>query len=412
MATRQNHTELAVWVWLPGQGAPVLAGELRLLDPLEEAYQFHYVSDYVARADAIAFCVKDLPLQAGKVFSIKGGLPWPLRDSLPDAWGRRLLQHRYPGFPMNDLDRLLLSSHDRIGALHFQLLGDDHAPPLTEPHATLEQLIEITHFVEAGEFLPPSLDIALNHGTSVGGARPKALIDTEGGKYLAKFSSSTDTFPVVQYEYAMMLLARRVGINVADVELVTVQKKHALLVKRFDRCLVDGVWSRRFMTSALTLLRLHESEGRYASYLDLAGKMRECCADAEGDLRELFRRLVFNILVGNTDDHAKNHAFFWDGACYVLTPAYDICPYPRAGQEATQAMVLGSEGARSQLVNALSGVAAFGLEDVAAREVIDNTVDEVKSSWGEVCDEAGLTELQKQQLQGTAILNPFVFYGY
>ena len=284
--------------------------------------------------------------------------------------------------------------------------------PQYENHAVLEELIEAARYVEKGQPLPKSLQIALLHGTSVGGARPKALINDNDHKYIAKFSSSTDFNPIVQLEYATMWLAKTVGLNTANVKLVETSGKTALLVERFDRAKQQNKWTRKFMISALTLLGLDEFGARYASYLRLADYIVKCSPNPEDDLLELFRRMVFNVLVGNTDDHAKNHAFFWDGKNYQLTPAYDICPFPRAGQEATQAMIIGEHGAFSQLTNILSGASHFQLSETQARHEIDQLVEAVREHWPEAADRAGLTQLQRDQFTGTSILNPFCFFDY
>ena len=151
-----------------------------------------------------------------------------------------------------------------------------------------------------------------------------------------------------------MELARRVGSYVAPVKLEQALGRDVLLIERFDR--VPGTGQRRAIVSALTILELDEMAARYASYEALAHQVRERFTDAPRTLRELFARIAFNILVGNNDDHARNHAAFWDGECVTLTPAYDICPQPRAGGETTQAMSIGADGFRmSQSRPASSG---------------------------------------------------------
>ncbi len=162
------------------------------------------------------------------------------------------------------------------------------------------------------------------------------------------------------------------------------------------------------MISALTILSLDEMEGRYASYLNLADEIRRCCKQPIITLRELYRRMVFNILIGNTDDHAKNHAFFWDGNMYELTPAYDLCPYPRYGHEATQAMIVGKDGAYSTLKNAISAANRFELSAQEAKDIIKDMVEQTKICWPEACLEAQMTPLQQKQFE-RAVLNPFIF---
>lgn len=213
-----------------------------------------------------------------------------------------------------------------------------------------------------------------------------------------------------QAEFAAMWLANKIGINTASVKLKNSAGKYILLVERFDRINIQQTWTRKFMVSALTLLGLDENEGRYASYLNLAEQIRKYAKNPIADLHELYQRMVFNILVGNTDDHAKNHAFFWDGHYYTLTPAYDICPYLRAGHEATQAMTVGEMGNYSLLKNALTAANCFGFTEEEAKKKINALVDAVKTFWPEACKQAELTAQQKKQLTGTAVLNPFCFF--
>ena len=165
------------------------------------------------------------------------------------------------------------------------------------------------------------------------GRQAKALIDEPQHKWIAKLSSSTDLYSVVKAEYIAMRLARMVGLSVAEVKLTRAAGRDVLLVERFDREWTQTGWHRKAMVSALTMLGLDEMMARYASYEDFAEIIRHRFTDPQETLRELFSRLIFNILCGNTDDHARNHAAFWDGSRLTLTPAYDICPQSRAGNE-------------------------------------------------------------------------------
>ena len=162
------------------------------------------------------------------------------------------------------------------------------------------------------------------------------------------------------------------------------------------------------MLSGLSLLELNEMEARYASYLDLATLIRQKFSHPKATLRELFARLVFNILVGNTDDHARNHAAFWNGKSLTLTPAYDICPQMRVGQVATQAMAMGgAEGNDATLANALSVAEHFLLSPEVAQKLIDVQLKTIRTHWDVLCEEVKLTERDKTQLWGNVILSKF-----
>ena len=208
-----------------------------------------------------------------------------------------------------------------------------------------------------------------------------------------------------------MELARRVGLAVAAVELVSVLGRYALLVERFD-C-IPGTHRRRALVSALTMLELDEMMARYASYADLAELIRARFSDAQATLRELFSRIVFNILVGNTDDHARNHAAFWNGETLALAPAYDICPQGRSGGEATQAMAIGPDGNKfSQVGGCVRCARTYGLSESEAREIIDHQIEVIIGEWDEIADRAELTTVDREYFWHRQVLNPYALEGY
>jgi serine/threonine-protein kinase HipA len=416
-STRAAPREAYVWAWLPGQLEPVVAGRLA---PTAQGLQFNYGRSYLARTDKLPLYLPELPLRSG-VLPLPAGLSMPscLRDAAPDAWGRRVILNRLLGHAVRDADPVLLdelscllqSGSDRIGALDFQASATTFVAR-EGGDASLQELLTSAERVEAGLPLSPALAQAIQHGTSIGGARPKATLTDHGRKRIAKFSSSTDVYPVVKAEFVAMRLAALAGIDAAPVELVRVSGKDVLLVDRFDRVPDAGRWQRRAVVSALTLLELDELMAVYASYEDLADIVRHRFSEPRATLRELFSRLVFNILCGNTDDHARNHAAFWDGRQLVLTPAYDICPQHRAGQEATQAMKILGDNRFSRLTVCVDAAARFQLSAADACAVIDAQLRAVNTHWRNVCDEAGLGEAERNALWGRQFLNPFALQDY
>jgi len=269
----------------------------------------------------------------------------------------------------------------------------------------------VATYVEAGEPLPPALDEALLQATLIGGARPKAMLDDDGRQFIAKFSSSSDSYPVVKAEFVAMELARRAGLDAASVKIASALGKDVLLVERFDRRL-DG--TRRAMVSALTILGLDpHTEGWYATYPDFAVQIRSRFTGPEGALRELFSRITFSVLVSNTDDHARNHAAFWDGSMLTLTPAYDLTPSRRSGGEATQAMAIGRDGYKmSQLVGCVERASVFLLSEVEAREIVDHQIDVIRAEWQGVCERGRLSKVERASLWERQFINPFALYGY
>ena len=301
---------------------------------------------------------------------------------------------------------LLESGSDRIGALDFQRSPIEYVPRAAN-NVSMEELIESAERVEKGVPLTPELDQALFHGSSIGGARPKALIQDQGKKYVAKFSSSTDLYSVVKAEFIAMRLAHLAGLNIASLKLVKAANKDVLLIECFDRQPKDGSWSRRAMVSALTLLGLDDMMARYASYETLAETIRHRFTDPKDTLKELFSRLAFNILCGNTDDHARNHAAFWNGNSLTLTPAYDICPQGRTGNEASQAMLISGNNNMSQLRSCLEAANHFLLSEDDARAIFVHLTESIEKHWDLVCEEAELSEVGRKFFWGRQFLNPY-----
>ena len=409
---------LYVWVWLPGATDPVVAGQI--VDQ-GESMDFNYGRSYLALDSAIPLYEPELPLRSGLI------APEPplryanaLRDAAPDAWGRRVIINRLTGATgraaddamqdMGELTFLLHSGSDRIGALDFQVSPTDYEARRSET-ASLDTLVRAAENVEQGIPLEPVLAEALQHGTAIGGARPKALIADGERKYVAKFSSSSDTYNVVKAEYVAMRLAAIAGLDVAPVKLVHAMGKDVLLIERFDRQRTESGWNRRAMVSALTLLGLDALMAAHASYEDLTDIIRARFTRSKDTLRELFGRLVCNILVGNSDDHARNHAAFWDGAYHTLTPAYDICPQSRTGHEASQAMLIHGRERRSQLSVCLKSCAKYHLSREEALQIVSRQIGVVRTRFEDVCDEAALGDVDRRLLWRRQFLNRLAFEG-
>lgn len=364
---------------------------------------------------AIAIYEPELPLKTG-VLSLPEGLSMPgcIRDAAPDAWGRSVIINKKLGLKsagtdtaeLNELTYLLESGSDRIGALDFQRSPTEYVPRSAN-NVSMKELIESAERVEKGVPLTPELDQALFHGSSIGGARPKALIEDQGKKYIAKFSSSTDLYSVVKVEFIAMRLAALAGLNVAPVKLTRAANKDVLVIERFDRKPKSQGWSRKAMVSALTLFGLDDMMARYASYETFAEIIRHRFTDPKATLEEVFSRLIFNILCGNTDDHARNHATFWNGKELTLTPAYDICPQGRTGNEASQAMLISGNNNLSQLKSCLASAHNFLLSETQARNIFERLTTAIDQHWDSVCEEAELTEVDKKLLWGRQFLNPF-----
>jgi serine/threonine-protein kinase HipA len=410
--------EAFVWIWLSGASEPVVAGRL---DEEGGEATFVYGRSYLQRPNAISLYTPELPLTEERIRPLAGlDAPGCILDARPDAWGQRVIMNRLIGPAAAEADPadlglitlLLESGSDRVGALDFQRSASDYVPRDRES-ASLDELATSAQRVEQGIPLSPALDAALLHGSSIGGARPKALIDDGPRRLIAKFSSTTDTFPVEQGEYVAMELAHRAGLKVAHVELTQALEKPALLIERFDR--IPGTEERLSLVSALTMLGLNELAARHASYHELAQIMRTQFAQPGSNMRELFSRITFNILVGNTDDHARNHAAFWDGQMLTLTPAYDICPQGRNTGRATQAMIIGDATDRfkeSQVAGCVERAHLYQLTKKEATSIVDYQIDVIRSDWAEVCEQAELTETDRGYFWKRQFLNDYALEGW
>lgn len=416
-----KYKEGYVWIWLPGETKPVVAGKL---EADGDTLSFNYGKSYLARfkdaPPAIPIYEPELPLKAGALPNLDGlKMPSCIRDSAPDAWGRRVIINKKLGLKgkdtdtatLNELTYLLESGSDRIGALDFQQSPTEYVPR-SAVNVSMEELMQSADRVERGVPLTLELDQALYHGSSIGGARPKALIEEDGKKYIAKFSATNDLYSVVKAEFIAMRLAALAGINVAPVTLVKAANKDVLLIERFDREQIvtqskGKDWTRKSMVSALTLFGLDEMMARYASYETLAEIIRHRFVEPKDTLKELFSRLVFNILCGNNDDHARNHAAFWDGKHLSLTPAYDICPQSRAGNEQGQAMLILGKNNASQFKTCLAAGPYFLISKDRAYSIFEHQKFMIEQNWHAVCDEAELSEVDRNLFWQRQFLNPF-----
>ncbi|MBT0587743.1 type II toxin-antitoxin system HipA family toxin [Alteromonas oceanisediminis] len=413
MTSKQDYKEAFVWIWLPEETQPVVAGRLA---PDGDNLIFNYGKSYLERLnEAVPIYEPELPLRPGALPLLEGlSVPGCIRDSAPDAWGRRVIINRRLGYKGDDIDTaqldeltyLLESGSDRIGALDFQLSATEYVLRSAK-NVTMEELVESAERVEKGVPLTPELDQALFHGSSIGGARPKALMEEDGIKYIAKFSASNDIYSVVKAEYIAMRLAKLAGLDVAPVKLTKSANKDVLLVERFDRVASEKGWERKSIVSALTLFALDDMMARYASYETLAEIIRHRFTKPKETLRELFCRLTFNVLCGNTDDHARNHAAFWNGHTLTLTPAYDICPQGRTGNEASQAMLIAGNNKMSQLATCLQTAHNFLLSQEEAKAIFEHQIQIIKDNFDAACAEAELSEIDKRLFWQRQFLNPY-----
>lgn len=413
-STSKTPAAAYVWAWLPGSDTPIPAG---VAFPAGKNLNFRYAPSYLDNPKAVGLYTPVLPLEQREFTPVEDlRVPGPLRDSAPDAWGRRVILSRMTGkrgrnADVNDLSELaylLNSGSNRLGAIDFQASPDEYIP--REDTAPLDDLHRAADIVDAGDPLPPSLEDALKDGTAIGGARPKSLLtDSSGEQYIAKFSMSSDTYSVVGAEAASMFLAATVGIDVAPSSVVTSLGKNVLLMKRFDR---PAGGTRRMVVSALTMLGLGEMTSRYGTYPEILDRLRAFGRDPKHVGEQLFRRIAFNIAISNTDDHLRNHAAFWDGHALELTPAYDLSPTNRSGDSAEQVIAYGRAGEKVSNFAALTEVAhVYGLSRPRAADIIDMMVDSIRANWEEAADAGRLTATDRDFMWERQFLNRAAFFA-
>lgn len=377
-----------VFIHLPDEAQAVPAGRLSLFEQGRQTTtsRFAYGQRYVRRRNAVDVDPVSLPVGSGGELAPINQLAMfgAFRDAMPDFWGRRVIEARLRAPPDSLAESVYLdhAGPSRSGALDFRATPDSAPKPGLLPRSIdLDHLVEAAERVEEGEEIPAHLDLFFEGAPSVGGARPKAVVEHEGRQWIAKFPSKRDRFDVPLVEYASLRLAREAGLDVPELRLCKLaDDRNVMLIERFDRVLRDGNACRRHMVSALTMLGLHESESASASYAQVAHVISSRGPDGHvsGDRAELFARMVFNVLVTNDDDHLRNHAFLHENGGWRLSPLYDVVPKPLLGTERLLHLSVGPHGRVARLDNALAGAGAFGLLPHAAARIIDHVVGVVR----------------------------------
>jgi serine/threonine-protein kinase HipA len=413
--TSSSASECFVYITLPGATSAVTAGKFALEtnrrgDPFG---RFVYGRSYLANPKAVPIDPVELKLSGETYETVQmNGVFGALRDSGPDFWGRRVIEKHVGKPQLGELDYLLLSADDRAGALGFGLNQVPPAP-LRKFNKTLD-LGKLQSLAEAlvRDEIPtdpeaPQVQDLLLLGTSMGGARPKAVVQDKDGLWLAKFNRPDDRWDNTLVEFAMLQLARQCGIRVADSRIESVAGKNVLLVKRFDRERTDKGYTRARMISGLTVLRSDESaltRTRW-SYVLLAEELRRFVAEPKKDAQELFRRMCFNALISNTDDHPRNHSFIAKDVSWRLSPAFDLTPSSMVSQDRRDlAMECGDLGRFANARNILSQHARFLLERDEAVKIVSNVSDQVKN-WYHTVRTCGVSVNDAETIRG-AFLYP------
>jgi serine/threonine-protein kinase HipA len=343
--------------------------------------EFRYAASWARNEHGRSFPLDpvNLPLSAETFFTTKrGGLFGVLADTIPDRWGQRLFRLTNQGL-VSPAEWLLATGDERVGCLAFSATAEPPASaPSFLPFGTRAQIADAFDRIVRGEDADPKLVALYRAGQSLGGARPKAVIEHDGHLWIAKFQRYDDDIDQCAAEHATMRLAADCGIHAADTELVDVGGgRRAVLVRRFERSAAPGFRPTAHFISALSLLDVDETSME-GSYLQIAGVLRQHGASHLRDREELFRRMLFNVLCGNRDDHLKNHALLHDADGWRLSPAFDIVPQTGI-VEPVQAIAVGVLGGIPTVENCLSRCGEFGLSNDAAKAIVDTMVDRMRN---------------------------------
>ena len=412
--------ELGIFAYLPGATNAVPAGILSIIEEggAVNGSKFVYGTRYLERLNALEIDPVSLSLKNKKAVSCVEIFPagelklfGGLRDAAPDAWGRRVIESKRKA-SANSLPEstyLLEAGTNRVGALDVR-----HGIKEQEPrhHATsivrLEYLMEAAARVETGESIPVSLEDIFEAGSALGGARPKATVSDSSGKlWLAKFASRTDQMDVPSIEVATLKLAAKAGLHVPEVRTEKIGAGlNAMLIERFDRVGAGENITRRHFISALTLIGCHEQDSPSKSYADIAEAIRKhgAASSIANDLKELFGRMIFNILVSNDDDHLRNHGALWSSQGdsqsngWVLSPLYDVVPRPSSAFERRLHLGVGSQGKSATLINAMSEYGRFGLTKDVALTIIER-IWLVVREWKTHFEECNISAVEINKVQ-------------
>ncbi|MBC8434508.1 MAG: type II toxin-antitoxin system HipA family toxin [Desulfobacterales bacterium] len=418
-----SERECYVYIVPPGATEFVTAGRFRVSptpdgDPVG---QFVYGRRYLERNDAVELDPVELRLRRGSYETARmEGFFGAIRDSMPDFWGRRVIERHTGHTQLEEFDCLMYGPDDRAGALGFGLNVEPPAPKrrfnrtldLQILQATADAIIEEAPILESSS--TRQVEELMLVGTSMGGARPKAVVEHGQGLWIAKFTRHDDRWNHPRVEHGLLKLAKTCDLTVAQSDITTVGGREVLLVRRFDRDRVEEGYRRHRMVSALTMLQSYDSPTarRDWSYILFADEIRRVSAEPKADLRELFGRMCFNATVSNLDDHPRNHALLAKGRDWRLSPAYDLTPTPMIALERRDlAMVCGNAGRYANRKNLMSQHGRFLLSEKEATVILDNIVETVRNAWRPTMRRAGVSGADCEAIASAFLYDGFFYEG-
>ncbi len=365
----------------------------------KEVSSFELCGEYVLHP-ALPFLGPDIGLFRGKQYPTLSYGFGIFQDAAPDSWGRKIIRRREKRGNLRESDYLLgVFDLTRIGALRFRLEGSESfvnadgenpAPPWT----TLRTLEDSSRRFEADDSDEAALSVLLRPGTSLGGARPKASVTApDGSLWIAKFPSKDDDIDTGAWEYLVHILAADAGLRVSEAQAQKFSKTGTtFLCRRFDR---DGLLRIPF-ASAMAMLGCEDrQEENNGTYLDIAGFLMQHGAKTDDDLHELWRRMVFSLLVSNTDDHLRNHGFLAENGRWRLSPAYDL----NANVKRPQSLSLDlDDGVPIESVDTLLAAAEYFRLGKAEAEAILSRVRSAVAKWRDVAVRLGISRREQEEM--------------
>ncbi len=416
-----SERECYVYIVPPGTTEFVTAGRFRVSSTPDGDVvgEFAYGRRYLERDDAIELDPVELRLRRGVNETARmQGFFGAIRDSMPDSWGRRVIEKNTGHTQLEEFDYLIQGPDDRAGALGF---GPDVKPP--PPKNTFNRTLDLKRLQTAADAVindapeiagsaAGQLDDLLLPGTSMGGARPKAVVEHEHNLWLAKFTRQDDRWNHPRVEHGLLKLAQACNLTVADSKITNVAGRDVLLVRRFDREPTASSYRRHRMVSALTLLQIDDSPIARTdwSYILLADEIRRVSAEPAADLRELFGRMCFNAAVSNLDDHPRNHAVLAKERGWRLSPAFDLTPAPVISIDRRDlAMTCGQFGRYANRDNLLSMHGRFLLSQTEAAALLDRTVETIRSQWQPIMRQADVSEADCKAIAGAFLYDGFFY---
>jgi serine/threonine-protein kinase HipA len=339
-----------------------------------ESSEYAYGKNFLASPNAFSLNPLHLELNNASISVPErrirdgGALPLTIRDALPDSWGRRVLEVQQ-GKKLDDIDALLLTNANRVGAMVFSETLPMELNIADNDIFSLDEMTDAVKRLELEMDIPVPMRRLLNKGGSLGGARPKADFIHDNKRWIAKFPANGDDHDVELLEAAVLILAEECGIDVSPHRLENINNGHALLLRRFDRSGDINEETRTHYLSASALMDVpYESNG--GSYIEFAQVIRRISANPEYDLHQLYRRLIFNLVIDNTDDHVKNHGMLHvSGNQYKLAPAFDLVM--QLNNVGYQELAIIPDNINSKLSLAFQAAPHFGIYEDKAAQIID-----------------------------------------